>query len=438
MDDENKALPTVETLADIATDEDKLFRDGYVKGASKFIKECATPMTIAVQGNAGTGKTSLFNLIEMGLRAEPELEEDDDPDERWYCEDIIGVATIDVGQQSVANPDAKPFDILFLAVLSKITGYDSSAADTVSGIASVASQVVGMVASDNGNNEDAEGAEDDSILGSIFGALFNSEDDSKSEPKDNFIRSEDIDAFQSALVETLQQSAEDNDKSADSRFVVFVDGLDRISPEAVVDLLGRIKIYLECPRCVYVIAVDEKMVFDGVKKKLGDKVEEERKKLFYDTLIQVPLRIPTSAYNLNKYVEDFLRGEKELSDEFVKVINTLLIEPTPRLIKRCINTTHLYWSVFGASKSADDGSLAMLFAAVIVKDASDQGFNAIANCAQGDEAHFAENLKATLASSDFNNGINWALLPALWGGEEGANVDAAKRSAFLSWVRKLR
>ena len=435
MGDENKALLTVEALADVAADEDKLFRDGYVKGSSKFIKECATPMTIAIQGNGGTGKTSLFNLIEAELRAEAEFEEDD-PDERKYCEDIIGVAFIDIGQQSVANPNVNPFDILLLGVLSKMTGYDLSSAENISEITSVVSQIVGMVV------DGGEKTEDDSILGSILSALFGSEDDSKAgskaESKDNFVRSEDIAAFRNALVETLQQYAEEAGKSRDSRFVVFVDGLDRIRPEAVVDLLGNIKAYLDCPRCVYVLAVDEKIVYDGIKKKLGDKVEEERKKLFYDTLVQVPIRIPISAYNLDKYVEDLFRGEKDISGEFVEVINTLVIEPTPRLIKRCINMTHLYWSIFGGSSSADGGTLAMLFAAVILKDASDQGFNAVANCAKGDEAHFAENLKAVLDSSDFGNGINWARIPTLWCGKGDVDEDVAKRSEFLSWARKLR
>ena len=64
MTNENEAQQAAPALADVATSEDKLFHDGYVKGISKFIKECATPMTIAIQGDWGTGKTSLINLID--------------------------------------------------------------------------------------------------------------------------------------------------------------------------------------------------------------------------------------------------------------------------------------------------------------------------------------------------------------------------------------
>ena len=51
MADTNEALPTVQALADVAANENKLFREGFVEGVSEFIKECPTPMTIAIQGD---------------------------------------------------------------------------------------------------------------------------------------------------------------------------------------------------------------------------------------------------------------------------------------------------------------------------------------------------------------------------------------------------
>lgn len=43
--------------------EDNLRIITYIEGLSDFIRSCATPMTIALQGDWGTGKTSFMNLV---------------------------------------------------------------------------------------------------------------------------------------------------------------------------------------------------------------------------------------------------------------------------------------------------------------------------------------------------------------------------------------
>ena len=48
--------------------KDDIFEvSNYVNALSAFIKECTTPMTIAIQGTWGAGKTSLMNLIREEL-----------------------------------------------------------------------------------------------------------------------------------------------------------------------------------------------------------------------------------------------------------------------------------------------------------------------------------------------------------------------------------
>ena len=39
----------------------------YIDALSKFIEECDTPMTIAVQGDWGSGKTSIMNMVKNDL-----------------------------------------------------------------------------------------------------------------------------------------------------------------------------------------------------------------------------------------------------------------------------------------------------------------------------------------------------------------------------------
>ena len=43
---------------------DKLGTEEQQKGLVEFMRHCSTPMTIAVQGDWGTGKTSMMRLLE--------------------------------------------------------------------------------------------------------------------------------------------------------------------------------------------------------------------------------------------------------------------------------------------------------------------------------------------------------------------------------------
>ena len=58
-----------------------------------------------------------------------------------------------------------------------------------------------------------------------------------------------------------------------------------------------------------ITSVDKKTVLAGVGKKPGKDVDEERKKLIFDTLVQAPFRIPSSANNLDNYVKDLMEGK---------------------------------------------------------------------------------------------------------------------------------
>ena len=50
--------------------ENLLGIDSYAEALSQFIQYSATPMTIGVQGEWGTGKTSLMNLIRENLESD--------------------------------------------------------------------------------------------------------------------------------------------------------------------------------------------------------------------------------------------------------------------------------------------------------------------------------------------------------------------------------
>lgn len=54
--------------ADISAFDDRLGVDRYYEGLAHFIIECETSMTLSIQGDWGTGKTTALNLIEVKIK----------------------------------------------------------------------------------------------------------------------------------------------------------------------------------------------------------------------------------------------------------------------------------------------------------------------------------------------------------------------------------
>ena len=60
---ENKPM----TLQDEPNERDFCGIEQYYTGLSNFIKQCQPPLTISIQGDWGTGKTSMMHRIAMNL-----------------------------------------------------------------------------------------------------------------------------------------------------------------------------------------------------------------------------------------------------------------------------------------------------------------------------------------------------------------------------------
>ena len=56
------------TFSDIPTVKDEFMIDKYILGLSNFITGCETPLTLAIQGDWGTGKTSIMYQVEEKLK----------------------------------------------------------------------------------------------------------------------------------------------------------------------------------------------------------------------------------------------------------------------------------------------------------------------------------------------------------------------------------
>lgn len=55
------------SVTDLPAYEDEFDIKHYINGLANFIKSCETPLTIAIQGEWGSGKTSIMNMVREQL-----------------------------------------------------------------------------------------------------------------------------------------------------------------------------------------------------------------------------------------------------------------------------------------------------------------------------------------------------------------------------------
>ena len=316
MKDENKTslsdIPFKECVNDFGTER-------YVNGLIKFIENSSAPITIALQGEWGSGKTSMMTRLERAL-----CSKEDSP--------FIGVNINTWEYSMMSSPEMTVYKIL-AKLVRELTGENSDSKKKVSKI------LRGLY---RGGRE---------ALKMIPGV--NVAVEMAKIPTDISVDEKDNDASLSELREELQQVI--NSRIADTGqrgVIVFVDDLDRLNPPVAVEILELLKNVFTLDNCIFVLAIDYDAVVKGLEPKFGkltDKNEREFRS-FFDKIIQVPFSLPVSSYRPMDFVLNALVGigylkDIDTSDPNVRARFSSVVESSvgknPRSIKRLINTLSL-------------------------------------------------------------------------------------------------
>ena len=257
-------------------DNDSLSMQKQINGLSRYLSTCSCPLTVSIQGRWGSGKTSFFNMVRNKL-------ENNQNNNCLFVE-------FNAWQYSQFSKDANLPVSLFASITNQIKKeisddnpyindnyiQDSKYLDTLKTVISF----IGTV-----GNRYAE---------KKFGFNILSEKRKFQEEREEFNKLMNgvnaISKLQNDFKQFVEEALEKKFKKLDdksrrnSRIIVFIDDLDRLLPEKAVDLLDIIKIFLDCPRCVFVLAVDYDVIINGVEKKY--QYPEKRKRRF-QTIVQI-------------------------------------------------------------------------------------------------------------------------------------------------------
>lgn len=320
---------------------DLLNLNDYRNALIDFLKHAQTPITISLQGEWGSGKTSLMRSLETDLC----LKENSPFLSVWIntwqfsllsdsfdtSQAVINILQSIVKQIAAKDPEDK-FRIQADNAVSLIMKGARFAYDVAGDVLLKKMEL---------SKEDIDNAIEN----------FKSNDNKKllSKPEVK------IDG-RISLVEQLKNQIDSlvnevlncaQHKDVKKGFIFFIDDLDRIKPTLAVEILEVLKNILDFTHCISIIAIDYSVVVEGLKYKMAGKSDEDYR-VYFDKLVQIQLAMPMFDYDikpfLHKALSEISYFELDYTDERLEELTQIAkrsVGKNPRNLKRLINNLSL-------------------------------------------------------------------------------------------------
>jgi len=297
--------------------EDQLKINKYADALVHFILNSDTPITIGLQGEWGTGKTSMMNLLREAL-----------------------------SERDVATSWVNTWEY------SMFRGVKETTPAVMNGLLTTLQESCGENWTIKNETEKKM-----KKIGRFFGNLVNqvsvnqlgldikeAADSTKSD--DDSLDRAAIAQIKRDIEEVIDKLILDN-RNPYQRVVFFVDDLDRINPSDAVEVLESLKNIFDLNHCIFVLAIDYEVVVKGLESKFGPKTDDNEREFrsFFDKIIQVPFTMPVGSYDIDRFLKQKLSGlGMELStehfDQYLQVVKHS-VGFNPRSLKRFINSFSL-------------------------------------------------------------------------------------------------
>ena len=297
-------------------DETAAFQfDAYAKTLAGLIANQYTqaPFTIAVQGQWGTGKTTLMRKVQGIL------------DQGLTGDQFLPCKTVWFESWRYAKQEE-----MFVALTDQILRSMSKGG--------FLDRLKGKLSDPKQKQFDALGFGYNSIikiltLGQID--IDPAQYQSNSRFQENW-------AFYDEFQETLQSLIKDF--VSDGRLAIFVDDLDRCIPSKIVQVLEAVKLFLNIDKCVFVLGADTNLVARAVQAHYrAENLEDISGEAYLDKIIQVQFPLPPIAPDhMENYIAS-LSGIDEAQPYLSFIARS--IPTNPRRVKTFLNHIELQWAI---------------------------------------------------------------------------------------------
>jgi len=315
-------------------DEDSLNMKAYAEALTAFVKGARAPLTIALQGEWGSGKTSLMNALKAALTEGSDAT-------------FLGVWINTWQYALMANSEEAILSIL-MGIIRQVSGVAKTTPEERKSIFHKFLRLGGSVASD--------------ILKKHTGVDFKAGLEEWNGKEDEQVKS-GVEDLKSELAGLVRQALE---KEKGKRgFLFFIDDLDRIDPPEAVQILELLKNVFDLENCIFVLAIDYGVVVKGLKPKFGEMTPENEREFrsFFDKIIQLPFAMPVASYKIDHFLMDSLADigyldSKEKDDKHLCESLTYYalqsVGTNPRSLKRLINYLSLIRLIIERTPTQED------------------------------------------------------------------------------------
>lgn len=299
---------------DSETEIDFLDYDYLIKVLQKIITDDSLlPASIGVYGDWGSGKSSLMYMCKKSL-------EKDDKNVKclvfngWLFENyedaktaILGTILDEIGENTTLPEKAKKILSGLYESIDKLKLVKSASKFGLQyfltgGVNNFIDLAIDNIIKDS--NKMVQDIDTETLKDKVSNKLENKE-----------LR-KDIRKFQNEFAELLKETKI-------SRLVVFVDELDRCSPDTILNTLEAIKLFLFQGNVAFIIGADERHISYAVKSKFKDieGIQINIGQEYLEKLVQYPIRIPRlNSEEVEIYIACLLLQSELSKENFEKFI----------------------------------------------------------------------------------------------------------------------
>jgi hypothetical protein len=262
-----------------------------------FASSQSTPFTLGIEASWGVGKSSLMRRIEQRMKADPNVST------VWFNAWTAQEGEVLEGLIKSVLDEMDP-NALRRALRSKRVG---------KGLRIAGRAVAGLLRMDK-------------VIDEIWEKVS----------VDPRARNEMRELMQQAMADWMSES---RGVRAGRMLVVFVDDLDRCSPENVFQVFEAMKLYLDAKGFVFIVGYDRNVISDAIlrQKKYGEATKSQD---YIEKIVQIVHRIAPPSDDQAHALLDAYTGASLTTEYFYDSARPIVIERNarnPRRIKRFIN-----------------------------------------------------------------------------------------------------